>query len=95
MRECTRHFYNSEESNFILEAHKCDELKSVVQVTADPWCSCGGLAPDGTLVSVGGFLDGIRTIRYYGGPACKGNNCDWREYNGAMNEDRWLVHIQL
>ncbi|KAK2451926.1 aldehyde oxidase GLOX1 [Trifolium repens] len=60
-----------------------------LKVTADPWCSCGGLAPDGTLVSVGGFLNGIRTIRYYGGPACKGNNCDWREYNGAMNEDRW------
>ena len=60
-----------------------------LKVVADPWCSCGGLAPDGTLISAGGFLDGAKTIRYIGGPACKGNNCDWREYNNALQEERW------
>jgi len=66
-------------------------LKILVQVTADPWCSGGGLAPDGTLISTGGFLDGAKTIRYVGGPACKGNNCDWREHNNALQEARWYV----
>ncbi|CAK8533963.1 unnamed protein product [Lathyrus sativus] len=60
-----------------------------LKVTQDPWCSCGGLTPDGTLISAGGFQDGTRTIRYIGGPACKGNNCDWREYKNTLQEDRW------
>ena len=60
-----------------------------LKVTQDPWCSCGGLAPDGTLISAGGFQDGTRTIRHIGGPACKGNNCDWREYKNTLQEDRW------
>ncbi|XP_057760876.1 aldehyde oxidase GLOX1-like [Arachis stenosperma] len=59
-----------------------------LKVTADPWCSCGGLAPDGTLISSGGFRDGSRTIRYYGGPNCQ-KDCDWREHNEALKEDRW------
>ncbi|XP_050887569.1 aldehyde oxidase GLOX1 [Lathyrus oleraceus] len=59
-----------------------------LKLTQDPWCSCGGLAPDGSLVSSGGFLDGTRTIRHIGGPECKGN-CDWREYKNSLQEDRW------
>ncbi|KAL5079737.1 hypothetical protein RYX36_008158 [Vicia faba] len=63
-----------------------------LKVTQDPWCSCGGLTPDGTLVSAGGFQDGTRTIRHFGGPTCKGNNCDWREYKNTLQEDRWYVY---
>ncbi|XP_061371528.1 aldehyde oxidase GLOX1-like [Gastrolobium bilobum] len=60
-----------------------------LKVTADPWCSCGGLTPDGTLVSAGGFADGGKTIRYVGGGNCKDKNCDWREYNNKLKEERW------
>ncbi|MED6184340.1 hypothetical protein PIB30_046496 [Stylosanthes scabra] len=67
-----------------LETNQARPLK----VTVDPWCSCGGLAPDGTLISSGGFRDGARTIRYYGGPNCQ-NNCDWREHNASLTEERW------
>ncbi|KAJ1437976.1 Immunoglobulin-like fold [Sesbania bispinosa] len=58
----------------------------------DPWCSSGGLAPDGTLVSTGGFFDGGRTVRYIGG-GCQ--NCEWREYNNALAADRWYSTQQL
>ncbi|XP_027357401.1 aldehyde oxidase GLOX1-like [Abrus precatorius] len=57
-----------------------------LKVVADPWCSSGGLAPDGTLVSSGGFLVGAKTMRYIGGHC---QNCDWREYNNTLLEERW------
>lgn len=63
---------------------------NLVQVKTDPWCSCGGLTPDGTLVVAGGFADGGKTSRYYGGqPDCQ--DCDWREYPNKLQEPRWYV----
>ncbi|KAJ1386776.1 Immunoglobulin-like fold [Sesbania bispinosa] len=70
-----------------LQTNKVRPLK----VTADPWCSCGGLAPDGTLVSSGGFADGVKTIRYIG--TCP--DCDWREYNNYLKEGRWYATQQI
>ena len=58
----------------------------------DPWCSSGGLAPDGTLISTGGFADGAKTIRYIGG-GCE--NCKWREYDNTLVDDRWYATQQL
>lgn len=58
------------------------------QVGGDAWCSSGGLAADGTLVSSGGFLDGGKTLRYIGG-GCQ--DCEWREYDNTLAEDRWYV----
>ncbi|GAU37637.1 hypothetical protein TSUD_60170 [Trifolium subterraneum] len=58
----------------------------------DPWCSSGGLSPDGTLVSTGGFADGARTIRYIGG-GC--TDCEWREYDQTLVEDRWYATQQI
>nr|ACU17686.1 unknown [Glycine max] len=59
-------------------------------VKTDPWCSCGGLTPDGTLVVAGGFADGGKTSRYYGGqPDCQ--DCDWREYPNKLQEPRWYA----
>ncbi|XP_020216072.1 aldehyde oxidase GLOX1 [Cajanus cajan] len=59
-------------------------------VKTDPWCSCGGLSPDGTLIVAGGFADGGKTSRYYGGPPnCQ--NCDWREYPNKFLEERWYA----
>ncbi|TKY44598.1 Galactose oxidase [Spatholobus suberectus] len=59
-------------------------------VKTDPWCSCGGLTPDGTLVVAGGFADGGKTSRYYGGQAnCE--DCDWREFPNKFQEDRWYA----
>ncbi|CAJ1951711.1 unnamed protein product [Sphenostylis stenocarpa] len=59
-------------------------------VKTDPWCSCGGLTPDGTLVVAGGFGDGVKTARYYGGQKnCKA--CDWREYPNKLQEARWYA----
>lgn len=59
----------------------------------DPWCSSGGLAPDGTLVGAGGFADGGRTLRYIGGGACQ--ECEWREYDNVLAADRWYVLMIL
>jgi len=61
----------------------------MVQVKTDPWCSCGGLTADGTLLVAGGFADGGKTSRYYFG--CK--NCDWKEYPETLREARWYVFI--
>ncbi|CAK8579523.1 unnamed protein product [Lathyrus sativus] len=58
----------------------------------DPWCSSGALAPDGTLVSTGGFADGVKTIRHYGG-GCQ--DCEWREYDGTLVDERWYATQQL
>ena len=56
-------------------------------MTTDPWCSSGGLAPDGTLVGTGGWFDGEKTIRYFN--PC--DNCDWREAPGRLADMRWYA----
>lgn len=56
-----------------------------MQVLTDPWCSSGGLSPDGTVVSTGGWHDGGRAVRYL--PECA--TCDWREYPTALTGERW------
>ncbi|KAK2375823.1 aldehyde oxidase GLOX1 [Trifolium repens] len=58
----------------------------------DPWCSSGGLSPTGTLVSTGGFADGARTIRHIGGGCI---DCEWREYDQTLVDDRWYATQQL
>ncbi|KAE9600324.1 putative galactose oxidase [Lupinus albus] len=59
-----------------------------LKVTVDPWCSSGGLAPDGTLVSTGGWNDGNKTVRYIR-DSC--SDCDWREHNNIFQEPRWYA----
>ncbi|KAK9715365.1 hypothetical protein RND81_06G160100 [Saponaria officinalis] len=59
----------------------------VLKVLTDPWCSSGGLAPDGTLVSTGGWADGEKSIRYM--QAC--DKCDWRESNINLSDNRWYA----
>jgi hypothetical protein len=54
----------------------------------DPWCSSGGLAADGTLVSTGGWLRGSRTVRFM--RPC--NDCDWKEFQTALADSRWYVY---
>ncbi|KAL4328692.1 aldehyde oxidase GLOX1 [Arachis ipaensis] len=61
----------------------------------DPWCSSGGLSPDGTLVSTGGFFDGAKSIRHFGGPACTTGECQFREYNNLLKEERWYGTQQI
>ncbi|ESW32309.1 hypothetical protein PHAVU_002G311300 [Phaseolus vulgaris] len=58
----------------------------------DPWCSSGGVAPDGTFVSTGGFNSGGKSIRYMG-PNCDG--CEWREYDNILGVDRWYSTQQI
>ena len=75
----------------IERVQKCEELV-MVQVITDPWCSCGGLMADGTLVVAGGWSEGAKTTRYYGGQVnCE--TCDWREYPKKLKEDRWYMLI--
>ncbi|MED6132566.1 hypothetical protein PIB30_020212 [Stylosanthes scabra] len=62
----------------------------------DPWCSSGGLSPDGTLVSTGGFFDGAKSIRHFSGPGCtNAGNCEFKEYNNLLKEERWYGTQQL
>ncbi|XP_074273784.1 aldehyde oxidase GLOX1-like [Silene latifolia] len=65
---------------------EADQVR-VLKVLTDPWCSSGGLAPDGTLVSTGGWKDGEKSIRYIEG--C--DNCDWRESNIKLADNRWYA----
>ncbi|KAF7819790.1 aldehyde oxidase GLOX1-like [Senna tora] len=58
-----------------------------MRITLDPWCSSGGVAPDGTLVSTGGFLEGTRALRFLG--HCP--DCQWREQRDVFKEDRWYA----
>ncbi|XP_050894093.1 aldehyde oxidase GLOX1 [Lathyrus oleraceus] len=58
----------------------------------DPWCSSGGLTADGTFVSTGGFADGGKTIRHFGG-GCQ--DCEWREYDETLVDERWYATQQL
>lgn len=58
-----------------------------MQVVADPWCSSGGVAPDGTLVGTGGFLEGTRAIRFLGD--CP--DCQFREQQDVFKDDRWYA----
>ncbi|KAJ7973821.1 Galactose oxidase [Quillaja saponaria] len=57
------------------------------RVALDPWCSSGGLAADGTLVSVGGFREGEPAVRYLG--TCE--DCGWREHENIMKDKRWYA----
>ncbi|XP_028806534.1 aldehyde oxidase GLOX1-like [Neltuma alba] len=58
-----------------------------IKIETDPWCSSGGLANDGTLVSTGGFLSGTRSLRFLSG--CP--DCQWRDYPNTFREDRWYA----
>ncbi|KAE9600323.1 hypothetical protein Lal_00046039 [Lupinus albus] len=63
-----------------------------LKVTVDPWCSSGGLAPDGTLISSGGWNDGAKTLRYIR-DSCP--NCDFRESIDALQDPRWYATQQI
>ncbi|KAL9324655.1 hypothetical protein ACSQ67_009512 [Phaseolus vulgaris] len=68
---------------------KTNKVRALTVIT-DPWCSCGGLMADGTLVVAGGWSEGAKTTRYYGGQVnCE--TCDWREYPKKLKEDRWYA----
>ncbi|KAL6005694.1 hypothetical protein ACLOJK_006265 [Asimina triloba] len=60
-------------------------------ILTDTWCSSGGLAPDGTLIQIGGFNDGERSIRTFA--PCK--SCDWVEYGNALTVKRWYASNQI
>ncbi|KAE9607557.1 putative glyoxal oxidase, kelch-type beta propeller [Lupinus albus] len=74
-----------------------NEVKPLTVAAGDPWCSCGGLAPDGTFVSAGGFGDGGKTLRYVGGAQCQGakDQCAWREYDNLLVDVRCYLPKNL
>ncbi|KAL6984771.1 (methyl)glyoxal oxidase [Sarracenia purpurea var. burkii] len=61
-----------------------------LKVLTDSWCSSGGLAADGTLVSTGGFLDGGVSVRLLS--PCEG--CDWKENPKGLVGSRWYATQQ-
>ncbi|KAE9586020.1 hypothetical protein Lal_00009870 [Lupinus albus] len=63
-----------------------------LKVTVDPWCSSGGLAPDGTLISSGGWNDGSKSLRFIR-DSCP--NCDFTESIDALQEPRWYGTQQI
>ncbi|KAL5052638.1 hypothetical protein RYX36_033320 [Vicia faba] len=69
-----------------------NQVRPLKMNRGDPWCSSGGLAPDGTFVSTGGFADGGKTIRHIGG-GCQ--DCEWREYDETLADERWYSTQQL
>ncbi|KAK8969919.1 hypothetical protein KSP40_PGU020084 [Platanthera guangdongensis] len=56
-----------------------------LKVLTDTWCSSGGFAADGTLVSSGGFKGGGRSARFIS--PCP--TCNWRDYSNSLAAPRW------
>lgn len=65
-----------------------------LMVFTDPWCSSGAFTANGTLVQVGGWRDGGKTIRYF--VPCSNGGCDWDESRVAQLADyRWYASNQI
>ncbi|KAK7398970.1 hypothetical protein VNO78_10144 [Psophocarpus tetragonolobus] len=69
-----------------------NQVRPLQVAKGDPWCSSGGVAPDGTFVSAGGFISGAKSVRYMG-PNCQG--CEWREYDNVLGAGRWYATQQI
>ncbi|KAG9138992.1 hypothetical protein Leryth_022482 [Lithospermum erythrorhizon] len=57
----------------------------------DPWCSSGGLSPNGALVSTGGDNAGARAVRILDN--C--NTCEVKEKPLALASNRWYASQQI
>ncbi|KAK7319973.1 hypothetical protein RJT34_04702 [Clitoria ternatea] len=69
-----------------------NQVRPLKIAKGDPWCSSGGMAPDGTFVSAGGFSDGYRSVRYMP-PKCQG--CQWKEHDQVLAQNRWYHTQQI
>ncbi|OWM66051.1 hypothetical protein CDL15_Pgr015477 [Punica granatum] len=59
-----------------------------LHVITDPWCSSGGLAVDGSLVSTGGFYSGLKSVRVI--EPC--STCDWnKDTADVLGSPRWYA----
>ncbi|KAI4377098.1 hypothetical protein MLD38_014784 [Melastoma candidum] len=56
-------------------------------INTDPWCSSGGLGPDGTLVSTGGWDKGAQSVRFL--KPC--DSCDWQDTPSVLGAARWYA----
>ena len=61
-----------------------------LKITNDPWCSAGGLNPDGELISAGGANGGIRGLRMIA--PCE--DCEFKENQAALSAERWYSTTQ-
>ncbi|KAG2676011.1 hypothetical protein I3760_12G032300 [Carya illinoinensis] len=64
-----------------------------LRLYTDPWCSSGSFLSNGTLLQVGGYGRGSRSIRYF--RPCGDRLCDWRQSRGLLTHDRWYASNQL
>ncbi|XP_050375884.1 aldehyde oxidase GLOX1-like [Argentina anserina] len=60
-----------------------------LKVDTDPWCSSGGIMPDGRFISTGGWFKGIRSTRYF--TPCTDGKCDFKTYPEALADKRWYA----
>ncbi|KAI3446998.1 hypothetical protein Pfo_003663 [Paulownia fortunei] len=58
-----------------------------LKVDSSPWCSSGGLARNGDLISTGGDKDGFKAMRIL--KPCE--NCDFQENPRALFANRWYA----
>ncbi|KAF5459968.1 hypothetical protein F2P56_019872 [Juglans regia] len=64
-----------------------------LRLYTDPWCSSGSFLSNGTLLQVGGYGRGSRSIRYF--RPCGDHLCDWRQSGRLLRSDRWYASNQL
>ncbi|XP_057966948.1 aldehyde oxidase GLOX1 [Malania oleifera] len=67
------------------------EVRPILDLKTDTWCSSGGLMTDGTLVQTGGWNDGGRAMRFL--RTC--DDCNWRENTVALTGQRWYATQQM
>ncbi|MCL7041757.1 hypothetical protein MKW94_027554 [Papaver nudicaule] len=80
LMDCTAHAVE-----FDIETSEIRPLK----ILTDTWCSSGGIAPDGTLISTGGWDEGKKAVRYL--KTCE--NCDFQEYPLALTRQRCFILV--
>eukprot|EP00250_Pteridium_aquilinum_P016804 c23299_g1_i1 orf=344-2011(+) len=64
-----------------------------LEILTDCWCSSGAFLADGTLVSTGGFNDGVEAVRHF--VPCSNAACDWSESFSKMAAGRWYASNQI
>ncbi|CAL9030919.1 unnamed protein product [Prunus brigantina] len=64
-----------------------------LRLYTDTWCSSGSFLSNGTLLQTGGYGSGTRRIRYF--KPCGDGQCDWRQSERSLADDRWYASNQL
>lgn len=91
-RRCTGSRDDLEDSSCYAHSVEYDISRNRIRplrLFTDPWCSSGSFMSNGTLLQIGGYGTGSRSIRYF--RPCGNHLCDWRQSRRSLSSDRWYA----